>query len=121
MQGEPSGDRLHPVTLDVLAIPHGKRNRNRHAELELHVIGVLGLQRPLVHHTPRRTRAAPTLARTRMLPHTVPQHIPVDLGRQGAEPVRTHAFDGPNPQPTPGARTAPRDPGVARPRTPPDP
>lgn len=61
LEREPGGERLHTVALNVVPIPHRKRDGHRHSRLELRVVRIAGLQAALDDHAPGRASVTATL------------------------------------------------------------
>src|SRR6476660_6930538 len=47
LEREPGGERLHTVTLDIVAVPYRKRDGHGHSRLELHVVRIARFHRAL--------------------------------------------------------------------------
>src|SRR5690348_12877711 len=75
LECEPGGERLHAVTLDVVAVPHRKGDRHGHPCLELHIVRIACFQCPLHDNAPGRAAIAAALDGTGRLPYAVADHV----------------------------------------------
>src|SRR6478609_5676910 len=75
LEREPGGERLHAVTLDIVAVPHRERDGHGHSCLELRVVRIACFHRTLHDYAPGRAAIAAALDGTGRLPHAVADDI----------------------------------------------
>src|SRR4030095_15471385 len=98
LEREPGGERLHAVTLDIIAVPHRERDGHGHSCLELRVVRIPCFHRTLHDYAPGRAAIAAPLDGTGRLPHAVADDILMGLGGQGAEAVGIQILNGAHTQ-----------------------
>src|SRR6185369_16520128 len=98
LEREPGGERLHSVTLDVVAVPHRERDGHGHPCLKLRVVCIACFHGPLHDDAPGRAAIAAALDGTGWLPYAVTNDVLMGLRRQGAEAIGVQILNGTHAQ-----------------------